>query len=137
MIKPVAEIRYSGDAELRPYRRGTYLGRDHLETMIERALGSRYRFGAGWQGYAVVTISLYDRLPDNERGETARSDQEEYEIHEPSPCEGPNGGVVLATAGSLAAARMAIRTLSQEGEAPPDSLMIREAATGCLCAGRR
>jgi hypothetical protein len=64
--EPAAKVSYSGDAEVRRYRRGTYLGRDHLETMIERALGNRYRFGAGWQGYAVVSISLYDRLPDDE-----------------------------------------------------------------------
>ena len=66
MSEPAAKVSYSGDAEVRRYRRGTYLGRDHLETMIERALGNRYRFGAGWQGYAVVSISLYDRLPDDE-----------------------------------------------------------------------
>jgi hypothetical protein len=87
--KPVAEVSDSGDAEVRPYRRGTYLGRDHLETMIERALGNRYRFGAGWRGHAVVSISLYDRQPDGESGGAARSDAEEYEISEvSSPGEG-------------------------------------------------
>jgi len=60
---PVADIVFSGDVEVRRYRRGTYLGRDHLEALIERALGPRYRFGEGWRGYGVVSIVLYDELP--------------------------------------------------------------------------
>ena len=48
---------------MRPFRRGTYLARDHLDTLIERALGSRYRFGDGWRGFGVVTIALYDEPP--------------------------------------------------------------------------
>ena len=64
MDQPVAEIAFRGDIEVRPFRRGTYLGHEHLETLIEHALGERYHFGAGWQGYGVVSISLYDRPPD-------------------------------------------------------------------------
>jgi len=59
----VAEIRFSGDVEVRPFRRGTYLGNEHLETLIERALGSRYRFGVGWKGFGVVSISFYEEPP--------------------------------------------------------------------------
>lgn len=61
MDAPVAEIRYSGELHVRPYRRGTYLGDRHLEEMIERALGSRYSFGRGWRGEAEVTIRLFDK----------------------------------------------------------------------------
>jgi hypothetical protein len=61
--KPVAEIAYSGDVEVRQYRRGTYLGRDHLEALIERALGAHYSFGEGWRGFGVVSITLYDEPP--------------------------------------------------------------------------
>jgi hypothetical protein len=59
MDEPVAEIRYSGELHVRPYRRGTYLGDRHLEELIERALGSRYSFGKGWRGEADVTIRLF------------------------------------------------------------------------------
>ena len=45
MNDPVAEIRYRGGVQVRPYRRGTYLGDTHLEQLIERALGDRYSFG--------------------------------------------------------------------------------------------
>jgi len=62
----VAEIRYTGKIHVRPFRRGTYLGDDHLETLIERALGDRYRFGEGWNGHAVVTIVLRERPPTEE-----------------------------------------------------------------------
>jgi hypothetical protein len=61
--EPVAEVRFEGDVQVRPFRRGTYLARDHLETLIERALGNRYRFGAGWSGFGIVSISLYEQPP--------------------------------------------------------------------------
>jgi hypothetical protein len=61
--EPVAEIRFEGDVQVRAFRRGTYLGRDHLEAVIERALGERYRFGDGWSGYGVVSLSLYEEPP--------------------------------------------------------------------------
>jgi hypothetical protein len=63
MSEPVAEIRYSGEIHVRPYRRGTYLGDEHLEALIERTLGERYRYGEGWSGSAEVTIVLHDRAP--------------------------------------------------------------------------
>jgi hypothetical protein len=69
--EPAAEIRYRGDVEVRPFRRGTYLGREHLETMIEGALGSRYQFGGGWKGFAVVSILLYEGPPPGEGDEKA------------------------------------------------------------------
>jgi hypothetical protein len=69
--EPVAEIRFSGDVEVRAFRRGTYLARDHLETLIERALGNRYRFGEGWSGFGVVSISLYDSPPAGAQEEDA------------------------------------------------------------------
>jgi hypothetical protein len=71
--EPVADIRYSGEVEVRPFRRGTYLGHDHLETLIERALGSRYQSGGGWKGFAVVSIALYEESPGRERGGDAGS----------------------------------------------------------------
>jgi hypothetical protein len=64
--EPVAELRYEGDAEVRPYRRGTYLGGTYLEQLIERALGERYSFGRGWQGIAVVSIAFYEEAPRTE-----------------------------------------------------------------------
>jgi hypothetical protein len=60
MDAPVAEIRYSGEMQVRPYRRGTYLGDRHLEEMIERALGSHYSFGGGWRGEVELTLRLFD-----------------------------------------------------------------------------
>ena len=60
MDAPVAEIRYSGELQVRPYRRGTYLGGHQLEDVIERALGSRCSFGEGWRGQAEITIRLFD-----------------------------------------------------------------------------
>jgi hypothetical protein len=57
---PVAEIRYSGELHVRPYRRGTYLGDRHLEQLIEGALGRRYSFGQGWRGEAEISIRLFD-----------------------------------------------------------------------------
>jgi hypothetical protein len=60
MGDPVGEIRYSGEIHVRPYRRGTYLGDDHLETLIEQALGAHYSFGRGWEGHAVVSIEFHD-----------------------------------------------------------------------------
>lgn len=60
MDEPVAEIRYSGPLQVRPYRRGTYLGDRHLEELIERALGPSYSFGGGWRGEAEITIRLFD-----------------------------------------------------------------------------
>ena len=63
MSEPVAEIRHEGPINVRPYRRGTYLGENHLESLIERALRERYRFGEGWKGFASVTITLYEEPP--------------------------------------------------------------------------
>jgi hypothetical protein len=64
MHEPVAELRYEGEISVHPYRRGTYLGGTHLEELIERTLGARYSFGAGWRGRAVVRIELYERTTD-------------------------------------------------------------------------
>jgi hypothetical protein len=61
--EPIAEITYRGDIQVRPYRRGTYLGGDHLETLVERALADRYSYGGGWHGYAVISIAFHDRQP--------------------------------------------------------------------------
>lgn len=61
MSEPVAEIHYSGEMHVRPFRRGTYLGDEHLETLIEQTLGDRYRFGEGWDGFAVVSIALHEQ----------------------------------------------------------------------------
>jgi hypothetical protein len=61
---PLTEIHYTGELQVRPYRRGTYLGEQHLEEVIERALGSRYSFGRGWRGHAVVTIRLFESQKD-------------------------------------------------------------------------
>jgi hypothetical protein len=71
MSERVAEIRFSGELEVRPFRRGTYLGHEHLETLIERALGSRYRFGVGWNGFGVVSIELYAEPPGEEASPAA------------------------------------------------------------------
>lgn len=60
MGAPVAEIRYLGELQVRPYRRGIYLGDRHIEEMIERALGSHWSFGEGWRGEAEITIRLFD-----------------------------------------------------------------------------
>lgn len=65
-IEPVERIRYRGEISVRPYRRGTYLGEDHLEALLERTLGSRYRFGEGWRGFAVVSVDLYETPPPDE-----------------------------------------------------------------------
>jgi len=61
--RPVERIRYRGAIEVRPYRRGTYIAEEHLETLFERTLGPRYSFGQGWRGYAVISIDLYDEPP--------------------------------------------------------------------------
>lgn len=66
MDEPVAEIRYTGRIQVLPYRRGTYLGDDHLEALIERALRDRYRYGEGWEGDAEVTIILRERRGEAE-----------------------------------------------------------------------
>ena len=60
MDDPVVEIRYSVELDVRPYRRGTYVGPRLLEEMIEQALGPRYSFGSGWRGEAEVIIRLFD-----------------------------------------------------------------------------
>jgi hypothetical protein len=67
--EPVAEVQFRGDVQVRAFRRGTYLGRDHLETLIERALGNRYRFGEGWSGFGIVSISFYEEPPAGSRGD--------------------------------------------------------------------
>jgi hypothetical protein len=64
MAEPVAELRYEGRLAVRPYRRGTFLWLDHLEELIERALGGRYSYGKGWDGHGVVSISFYAGQPD-------------------------------------------------------------------------
>jgi len=69
MAVPVAEVRYEGEIAVQPYRRGTYLGANHLEELIERTLAERYSYGKGWRGYAVVSITFYDERP--ETGEAA------------------------------------------------------------------
>ena len=38
MSEPVGEIGYRGAIQVRPYRRGTYLGDEYLDSLIERAL---------------------------------------------------------------------------------------------------
>jgi hypothetical protein len=63
MSKPVAELRYEGEIHVQPYRRGTYLGAEHLEQLIEHTLGPRYRFGDGWRGRAVLRLELYEDQP--------------------------------------------------------------------------
>jgi hypothetical protein len=64
--EPVERICYRGKIEVRPYRRGTYLGEEHLEALVERTLAPRYRFGEGWRGFAVVSIDFYDEPPPEE-----------------------------------------------------------------------
>lgn len=66
MSEPVAGIDYRGEIQVRPYRRGTYLGDQYLDSLVERSLGARYRFGEGWSGFAVVTIRLYEQPPDDD-----------------------------------------------------------------------
>ena len=61
MSEPVAEIQYSGEMHVRPFRRGTYLGDELLEALIEETLGDRYRFGEGWHGIAIVSIQMHER----------------------------------------------------------------------------
>jgi hypothetical protein len=65
---PTARIRFRGEVEVQPFRRGTYLDREHLDGLIERALADRYRFGAGWKGFGVVSITLYDEDPGDGEG---------------------------------------------------------------------
>ena len=60
MDTAAVDIRYAGELQVRPYRRGTYLGGRHLEEMIEEALGPRYSFGRGWRGEAEITIRLWE-----------------------------------------------------------------------------
>jgi hypothetical protein len=67
MADPVAQLRYEGPIQVQPYRRGTLLGRDHLQVLIEHALGSRSSFGEGWRGRAVVRIELYEDGSDHGR----------------------------------------------------------------------
>lgn len=53
--------RYRGDPQVRPYRRGTYLGNDYfVALLVEQALDGRYRFSGGWKGFAEVSILLSD-----------------------------------------------------------------------------
>jgi hypothetical protein len=77
MSEPVAKMRFRGDVRVRPFRRGTYLGHEHLETLIERALGDRYRFGEGWSGFGIVSITLYEQPPasDGDQGAEDSDDQ--------------------------------------------------------------
>jgi hypothetical protein len=62
-VEPVGELRYRGRIKVSPYRRGTYLGDEYLESLIERALRERYQFGLGWSGHAVVSIVFYEQPP--------------------------------------------------------------------------
>jgi hypothetical protein len=62
MPDPVAELRYEWEITVQPYRRGTYLGGEHLEELIERTLARRYSYGGGWRGHVVVSIRFYDEL---------------------------------------------------------------------------
>ena len=66
--RPAATIRFRGDVQVRPFRRGTYLGREHIDVLIERALGDHYHFGSGWTGFGVVSVALYDEDPANGDG---------------------------------------------------------------------
>lgn len=66
MSEPVAELHYTGEIRVQPYRRGTWLGHEHLQGLIERSLGERYSFGEGWQGHAVVSIQLYESEPEED-----------------------------------------------------------------------
>ena len=68
MSDPIGELSYSGEVDVRPFRRGTYLGADYLEDMVERALGARYSYGSGWRGVADVSIVFRERTPQ-EAGE--------------------------------------------------------------------
>jgi hypothetical protein len=77
--EPVAEIHFTGDVEVSAFRRGTYLARGHLDTLIERALGRHYRFGEGWSGFGVVSISLYDSPPAGDENDGAARKQEQVE----------------------------------------------------------
>ena len=79
MTEPVAEIVFSGDVVVRAHRRGTSLARDHLEALIERSLGNRYRFGEGWRGFGVVSMSLYEEPSPHAGG------RDESAVAEPSP----------------------------------------------------
>ena len=67
----------------------------------------------------------------NDRRRLSFSASERSEICEVAPpgqrAKSPR---VLATAGTLAAARLAMRTLDEEGQAASGCLVIREAATG-------
>ena len=58
MSSVFAKIDYQGDIHVRPYHRGTYIGAEHLESLIEKALGERYSYGRGWDGHAVVSIEF-------------------------------------------------------------------------------
>lgn len=60
MDRLAVEIRYSGELDVRPYRRGAYVGSRLLDEVIEQARGSRYSFGSGWRGEAEVTIRLFE-----------------------------------------------------------------------------
>ena len=60
MSEPIAEIRFDGELEVRPYRRGTYLGGTYIEELIENALRGHASFGHGWRGHAVVSIAFFD-----------------------------------------------------------------------------
>jgi len=55
---PVAHIRFRGGVEVRPFRRGTYLDREHLDALIERSLADRDRFGSGRKGYWTRTDAI-------------------------------------------------------------------------------
>lgn len=69
MSDSIGEIHYSGEAHVRPFRRGTYLGNEHLEALIERAIGDRYSFGRGWEGFAVVSIVFHESAPPPDKTE--------------------------------------------------------------------
>jgi hypothetical protein len=65
------------------------------------------------------------------------SESERYEVCEVASGDAADGARVLATAATLAAARLALRTLGEEGEAACECLVIREAATGRRLPARR
>lgn len=69
------------------------------------------------------------------RSGSSVSESERYEICELPPGQELRHARVLAAAGTLAGARLGVRTLREEGEAEPGRLVIRDAVTGRLLPG--